>query len=342
MKSWNHTGSFTYLLWLSYMAAKLTASKLLDFGIDVSMESDRLNLPDTSVVTIDLMGHQLQFSQDPNSKHLGTTVWDASMVFAKYLERNSRKGKFCPSKLKRKRVIELGAGCGVASFGMAMLGCEVVTTDQKEVLPLLQRNVKRNISWIMQGNANSDSFGSIKVAELDWGNKDHIQAVDPPYDIVIGTDVVYSEHLLDPLLQTIHDLSGPRTTIVLGYEIRSTSVHEKMLQMWKSNFDVKTVPRTKMDRKYQHPSIQLYIMEPKSSAGISLAADQDKDQASESKDRKSDQREEKTSVICEVVGEKDNRDCSAATGLSSRDLTDWEVRRCGAMAARLLRDVKID
>lgn len=23
--------------------------------------------------------------QDPNSKHLGTTVWDASMVFAKFL-----------------------------------------------------------------------------------------------------------------------------------------------------------------------------------------------------------------------------------------------------------------
>ena len=35
-----------------------------------------------------------------------------------------------------------------------------------------------------------DLFGSIKVAELDWGNKDHIQAVDPPYDYVIGTDVV--------------------------------------------------------------------------------------------------------------------------------------------------------
>lgn len=32
-------------------------------------------------------------------------------------EKNSRKGKFCPSKLKGKRVIELGAGCGVAGFG---------------------------------------------------------------------------------------------------------------------------------------------------------------------------------------------------------------------------------
>ncbi|CAO2813005.1 unnamed protein product [Amaranthus hypochondriacus] len=307
------------------------------------MESDRLNLPDTSVVTIDLLGHQLQFSQDPNSKHLGTTVWDASMVFAKYLERNSRKGRFCPSKLKGKRVLELGAGCGVASFGMAMLGCEVVTTDQKEVLPLLQRNVERNTSRIMQANANSDLFGSIKVAELDWGNKDHIQAVDPPYDYVIGTDVVYSEHLLDPLLQTICALSGPRTTIVLGYEIRSTSVHEQMLQMWKSNFDVKTVPRTKMDRKYQHPSIQLFIMESKSSAGSALAAVQDKNKASEPVDGDYNQKEEKScSMDDDIKSEKDIKGCSTATGLLSRELTDWEVRRCGAMAARLLRDVRIN
>jgi hypothetical protein len=39
------------------------------------------------------------------------------MVFAKYLGKNSRKGRFSSSKLKGKRAIELGAGCGVAGFG---------------------------------------------------------------------------------------------------------------------------------------------------------------------------------------------------------------------------------
>lgn len=28
--------------------------------------------------------------------------------------------------------------------------------------------------------------------ELDWGNKDHIKAVAPPFDYIIGTDVVSS------------------------------------------------------------------------------------------------------------------------------------------------------
>lgn len=33
---------------------------------------------------------------------------------------------------------------------MALLGCDVVSTDQTEVLPLLMRNVERNTSRIMQ------------------------------------------------------------------------------------------------------------------------------------------------------------------------------------------------
>lgn len=125
-------------------------------------------------------------------------------------------------------MIELGAGCGLAGFGMALLGGDVTTTDQAEVLPLLMRNVERNRSWISQSNSDSDSVGSITVAELDWGNKEHIKAVEPPFDYIVGTDIVYSEHLLQPLMETITALSGPKTKILLGYEIRSTTVHEKI------------------------------------------------------------------------------------------------------------------
>ncbi|KAH9326107.1 hypothetical protein KI387_006285, partial [Taxus chinensis] len=154
-------------------------------------------------------------------------------------EKNCRKGQFSSSKMKGKRVIELGAGCGLAGFGMALLGCDVVATDQIEVLPLLMRNVERNAMRIKQANSEnpfSVSFGSIQVAELDWGNQQHIAAVDPPFDYIIATDVVYAERLLEPLLQTILSLAGPRTTILLGYELRSTLVHEKMNELWKTKF----------------------------------------------------------------------------------------------------------
>ncbi|XP_010532292.1 PREDICTED: protein-lysine methyltransferase METTL21D [Tarenaya hassleriana] len=311
------------------------------------MDPDRLNSPSTCTITLEVMGHELHFAQDPNSKHLGTTVWDASMVFAKYLEKNCRKGRFNPSKLKGKRVIELGAGCGVAGFAMAMLGCDVISTDQREVLPLLKRNVEWNTSRIVQTNSTSESFGSLEVAELDWGNEVHIKAVEPPFDYIIGTDVVYAEQLLEPLLRTIIGLSGPKTTVMLGYEIRSTSIHEKMLQIWKDNFEVKIIPRSKMDGKYQDPSIHLYIMGQKSSAGCSgtvgLACSHEEVDTSETKEEKVDNAGsndmENEGEARAVVRLKED---SILMKLREGKLSDWETRRYGTIAAQLLRDVKID
>ncbi|XP_027174357.1 protein N-lysine methyltransferase METTL21A isoform X1 [Coffea eugenioides] len=312
------------------------------------MEPDRLNSPDTSAILFEVLGHQLQFSQDPNSKHLGTTVWDASMVFAKFLEKNCRRGRFSPSKLRGKRVVELGAGCGVAGFGMALLGCDVTSTDQTEVLPLLIRNVERNTSSIVQMNSGSDSFGSIRVAELNWGNEDHIKAVDPPFDYIIGTDVVYAEHLLEPLLQTILALSGPKTTILLGYEIRSTNVHERMMEMWKGNFEVKIVPRAKMDNKYQHPSIQLYIMNLKPLERTKITrecVDQPIEEVETGPIKNGSDEDCDASCGVDEVTEVEVENASGrivpVPDLQDKKLSEWEARRYGAMAARLLRDIKI-
>ncbi|KAK9999415.1 hypothetical protein SO802_019018 [Lithocarpus litseifolius] len=308
------------------------------------MEPDRLNSPATFSMPLEVLGHDLQFSQDPNSKHLGTTVWDASLVFVKFLEKNCRKGRFCPSKLKGKRVIELGAGCGVSGFGMALLGCDVVATDQVEVLPLLMRNIERNTSRILQMNPGSDSFGSIQVAELDWGNDDHIRAVGPPFDYIIGTDVVYAERLLEPLLQTITALSGPKTTILLGYEIRSTNVHEQMLQMWRRNFDVKIVPQSKMHPTFQHPSIQLFIMGSKPPERNTENTDQESGQESdkvETSVEENDGRSSEEEKVTDSVGDLVEEGCELVKKLPNEKLNDFETRRYGSMAARLLRDVKI-
>ncbi|KAG6466574.1 protein N-lysine methyltransferase METTL21A-like isoform X1 [Zingiber officinale] len=299
------------------------------------MEDDRLNSPNTSAVTLEVLGHRLHLSQDPNSKHLGTTVWDASMVFVKFLEKNCRKGRFCPSKLKGKRVIELGAGCGLAGLGMALLGCNVTSTDQTEVLPLLMRNAERNSCWITQANPDSGSasFGCITVAELDWGNEDHIRAVEPPFDFILGTDVVYTEHLLEPLLQTILALSGPRTVILLGYEVRSTTVHDRMMDMWKENFIVKTIPKAKMDSKYQHPSIQLFMMEVKDQSRYRHTGVNQVPESSHRSDE--DDQNHEADVHDQTTSE------NIVKSESGKTVDDWEIRRLGSMAARLLRDVKI-
>lgn len=53
-----------------------------------------------------------------------------------------------------------------------------------------------------------DLLGSIQAVELDWGNEDHIKAVAPPFDYIIGTDVVSSPGCLHfaQSPQFFHDL----------------------------------------------------------------------------------------------------------------------------------------
>ncbi|KAJ4847659.1 hypothetical protein Tsubulata_036967 [Turnera subulata] len=277
------------------------------------MEPDRLNSPTTSTITLEVLGHQLHFSQDPNSQHHGTTVWDASMVFAKFLI--SVCIMSCTTSLFDLK--------GSFSSGMALLGCDVVATDQSEVLPLLRRNVERNASRIMQMDAGAGSFGSIQVAELDWRHEEHVRALNPPFDYIIGTDV-------------------------LGYEIRSMNVHEQMLEMWKRNFEVKLVPKNKMHSKYQHSSIQLYMMGLKSPAERIQNMTQEIDQRADNVKMVDDNLEETENGSCgnsvnddDFRTEKIGNDGEPLIDVPIGKLSDWEARRVGSLAARLLRDVKV-
>ncbi len=51
---------------------------------------------------------------------------------------------------------------------MALLGCDVVTTDQVEVLPLLMRNVERNTSRILQMNSDSGVLCNLEAFSLPY------------------------------------------------------------------------------------------------------------------------------------------------------------------------------
>jgi hypothetical protein len=55
-----------------------------------------------------VFGQTISIFQNPASRDLGhgAVVWDASVVFAKYMEQNSKE--YDVKKLKAKRVLELG------------------------------------------------------------------------------------------------------------------------------------------------------------------------------------------------------------------------------------------
>jgi len=75
-----------------------------------------------------------------NLENVGLVVWQGAFVLIEYLLRT-----FPPEHWKDKRIIELGAGTGLAGIALAKLGAQVALTDMEHVLPILRENVATNL-----------------------------------------------------------------------------------------------------------------------------------------------------------------------------------------------------
>lgn len=91
-----------------------------------------------------------------------------------------------------------------------------------------------------------------------------------------------------------------------------------------------------MHSEYQHPSIQLFMMglKPSDCRGNEIDCHID-----EVKSEETEQISEDNDGHDDVVNEVSEG--STLVNLQGKKISDWEARRYGAMAARLLRDVKI-
>ena len=82
----------------------------------------------------------------------GVNTWDGAVVLAKFFENN-------PEIVRGKRVLELGAGTGVAGLSTAVLGAaHVLLSDLGYVLPNLRENVRKN----------NFSSATVEVRMVDW------------------------------------------------------------------------------------------------------------------------------------------------------------------------------
>ncbi|KAL7101821.1 hypothetical protein ACP275_08G078800 [Erythranthe tilingii] len=101
---------------------------------------------------------------------------------------------------RRLRILELGSGTGIVGIAAAaLLGAKVTATDLPHALPNLQFNVAAN-AGIFEPHG-----GAVEVAALQWGEKKDMEAIGgrDQYDLILGSDVVYHDHLYEPLLETL-------------------------------------------------------------------------------------------------------------------------------------------
>ncbi|XP_038673425.1 EEF1A lysine methyltransferase 3-like isoform X2 [Scyliorhinus canicula] len=102
-----------------------------------------------------------------------------------------------------KKVIELGAGTGIVSILVALLGGDVTITDKPELLNRIKRNVSFNIP--------SSFKPQVKVRALRWGLD--INQFPSDYDYILCSDILYLHGSIPLILETLLHLSN-RNTIV--------------------------------------------------------------------------------------------------------------------------------
>eukprot|EP01111_Echinosteliopsis_oligospora_P019537 TRINITY_DN949_c0_g1_i1.p1 TRINITY_DN949_c0_g1~~TRINITY_DN949_c0_g1_i1.p1 ORF type:complete len:204 (+),score=34.27 TRINITY_DN949_c0_g1_i1:81-692(+) len=162
----------------------------------------------------------------------GSKVWPSSMVLTRYLQKNRSKFNF-----PGKRVLELGAGCGLPSLYLGTVGADCTMTDLNSVIYLLNSNT--------QLNSHLFNPHPVKVVEYGWGTD--ASFLNPPYDIVIGCDVVFKLDLIEPLISSLLQVTTSSSSIFISIEIRDPSVCNVFFQELEKHFQVSKIPKSRLD-----------------------------------------------------------------------------------------------
>ena len=128
---------------------------------------------------------------DVEPAYTASRVWPASAELALHVA----------DVVRGKRVVELGAGAGLAGLACKVLGAaRVVLTDLPENLPLLQRNAARNEL-------------DVSVAPFDWLTP---TTLGERFDVVLAADCVFWPELLEPLLNAIEAVAAPGAVVLIA------------------------------------------------------------------------------------------------------------------------------
>ncbi|KAF7805978.1 protein N-lysine methyltransferase METTL21A [Senna tora] len=221
-----------------------------------------MKFTDSPVIELAVRHGVLSLQQDNGSMHVGTSVWPCSLVLVKFAERwapplppNTPNPYSDLLDFRSKRAVELGTGCGVAGMGLYLLGLtDIVLTDIAPVMPALKRNLKINKPVLGK---------NLKHSILYWNNLDQIRALNPPFDFVIATDVVYIEESVGLLLSAMEALLADNGVVLLGYQLRSPEAHKLFWELCEEMFVIDKVPHDHLHPEYAYEETDVYVLRKK-------------------------------------------------------------------------------
>lgn len=228
------------------------------------------NNPSETTFTVSLFGHELSFLQEPSNTSIGhgSVVWEAAVIFAKYVELSR---DFSISKIQGMKVLELGAGTCLAGTSLMLLGAKLTFTDLPSVCEVItQPNATRIYNKLSSLSLPIQIIPPL-VVSLDWIDPKRFADLDaaertqtspPPshYDVILLTDCVFCELLIPSLVDTITSLSSKLTVVYAVHEIRNADANNLFVAAMKERFHkVKIVSKRELAEEYRHELVQVLV-----------------------------------------------------------------------------------
>ncbi|KAF8043352.1 LOW QUALITY PROTEIN: hypothetical protein BT93_A1633 [Corymbia citriodora subsp. variegata] len=204
-----------------------------------------MKFTDSPVIEVPVGDGRLSLQQDNGSMHIGPASSSSSIP--------RPLGPACHPEnpyahlvdYRGKRAVELGTGCGAAGMGLYLLGL----TDIAPVMPALRHNLKRNKPVLNKTPHRNSS--------------DHIKSLNPPFDIVVATDVVYIEESVGHLVEAMAALVKSNGLVLLGYQLRSPEADKRFWKLCEEVFVKEKVRHEDLHPEHAYEEADVYILRKK-------------------------------------------------------------------------------
>lgn len=168
------------------------------------------------------------------SNGLSFQIWPAAFSFVSLLDLN-------PSLLllpthSPLRILELGSGTGLVGISAAaVLGAHVTLTDLPGVISNIQYNATENAA------VAAARGGALAVRQLRWGAAEDFAEIGTAFDAVMASDVVYYDHLIKPLIETLRFFVKGEVVFLMAHLRRWKKRDAVFFRMARKIFEVKMV-----------------------------------------------------------------------------------------------------
>jgi predicted nicotinamide N-methyase len=203
----------------------------------------------TETIPVTIHGRRLQFIKpkeidrflDPNEPlkdfPLWAKIWEASAVLAEYMAQLPTEPPL--------QILELGAGLGVAGITAAAFGHRVTITEHDP-----------HALEFLKANALLNNCPEAVVCPLDWERRE----LAGRFDLIIGSEIVYSDQIIEMLAAVFQKYLHPQGKIVLAEGVRATGV--RFWERMAAGFNIR-VRKNNLRSENETRTILLFEMAPK-------------------------------------------------------------------------------